>query len=414
MSILLKSLQLIEDRVQEASDYFYDGEEVHKIADIEGYGRVDIIDCTGLLASRGWIDLRCFVGEPGLEHWETLESLGDSLKSGGFAEAVILPNTSPALQSKNEVEFVKSKVKDFLATIHVQAAVTKDTKGEDLTEILDLHHQGVIIFGEGNNPLSNSDRMVKVLQYLQKFNGILFDHAYEPLLSLFGHMHEGISSTRLGLKGIPSLSEEVAVGKNIELLKYTGGSIHFQTISTAGVVKSIREAKRSGLAVTCDVSLYQLLFTDEDLEEFDTNLKVMPPFRSKVDRDELIRGLRDGTIDAIVSNHQPRDFDSKHVEFDLASFGMAGIQTFINGLTILEEELGWPLLIDKITTGPLKVLRRESEPLRSLTIFDPEEEWQYGDKSNRSISKNSPWYNQKLKGRVKYMINNGKFEKVNE
>ncbi len=414
MSILLKSLRLIEDRVQEASDYFYDGEEVRKIGNIEGYDDAEVIDCTGLLASRGWIDLRCFVGEPGLEHWETLESLGDSLKAAGFAEAVILPNTSPALQSKNEVEFVKSKVKDFLSTIHVQAAVTKDTEGEDLTEILDLHHQGVVIFGDGNNPLSNSDRMVKVLQYLQKFNGILFDHAYDPLLSLFGQMHEGISSTLLGLKGIPSIAEEVAVGKNIELLKYAGGSIHFQTISTAGSVELIREAKRAGLAVTCDVSLYQLLFKDEDLKEFDTNLKVMPPFRSSSDRKELLEGLRDGTIDAIVSNHQPRDFDSKHKEFDLASFGMAGIQTFLHGLTVLEEELGWPLLIEKITTGPIKVLKRGALPLRSLTLFDPEGEWQYDDQSNRSNSKNSPWFNKKLKGRVKYMINNGKFEKVNE
>src|SRR5690606_10706008 len=207
-------------------------------------------------------------------------------------EAVILPNTLPAIQSKNDVVFIKSRVKDFFTTIHIQAAVTMDTNGEDLTEILDIHHQGVMIFGEGIIPLSNSDRMVKILQYLQKFDGILFDHSYDPLLSVFGQMHEGITSTQLGIKGIPAIAEEVAVQKNIRILDYTGGSVHFQTVSTAGAVEKIREAKKAGLKVSSDVSLYQLLFTDADLEDFDTNLKVIPPFRGKEDRKALIEGLK--------------------------------------------------------------------------------------------------------------------------
>ncbi|MEX2591490.1 MAG: dihydroorotase [Anditalea sp.] len=414
MSILFKSLKLIEDNlVHEISDYYYNGEKLQRVSDQDYPDDLEVIDCAGLLASRGWIDLRCFVGEPGLEHRETLESLGNTLKVSGFAEAVILPNTLPTIQSKNDVEFIKSKVRDFFTTIHIQAAVTLDTKGEDLTEILDIYHQGVVIFGEGVIPLSNSDRMVKILQYLQKFDGLLFDHSYDPLLSIFGHMHEGFTSTKLGIKGIPSIAEEIAVQKNIKILKYAGGSVHFQTVSTAGAVKSIREAKKSGLNVTADVSLYQLLFSDEDLVDFDTNLKVIPPFRGKKDRDELIEGLKDGTIDAIVSNHQPQDFDSKHMEFDLASFGMAGLQTFLAGLVQLKAELGWPLLIDKITRGPSKVLRLEEEgALTSLTIFDPEEEWQYDHKSNQSISNNAPWFNSTLKGKVKYVINNGKFEKI--
>src|SRR5690606_33752279 len=265
MSILLKSLRLIEgDLVHEASDFYYDGKTLQKINASIQLDNPEVIDCKDYLASRGWIDLRCFVGEPGLEYRETLESLGNTLRTSGFSEAVILPNTHPTIQSKNEVEFIKSKVQDFFPTIHIQAAVTIDTKGEDLTEILDIHHQGVRIFGEGNIPLSNSDRMVKVLQYLQKFDGLLFDHSYDPLLALFGHMHEGFTSTRLGVKCIPSLAEEVAVLKNIEILKYAGGSLHFQTVSTAGAVKGIRKAKNAGLKVSSDVSLYQLLFSDED------------------------------------------------------------------------------------------------------------------------------------------------------
>jgi dihydroorotase len=413
MSVLFKSLKLIEDDlVQEVSDYYYNGEELQKTIDQTYPEETEVINCTGLLASRGWIDLRCFVGEPGLEHRETLESLGNALMASGFAEAVILPNTLPTIQSKNDVEFIKSKVRDFFTNINVQAAVTIDTKGEDLTEILDIHHQGVVVFGEGIIPLSNSDRMVKILQYLQKFNGLLFDHSYDPLLSIFGHMHEGFTSTRLGLKGIPSIAEEVAVEKNIQILNYTGGSIHFQTVSTAGAVKYIREGKKYGLNITADVSLYQLLFSDEDLSDFDTNLKVIPPFRGIKDRDALIEGLKDGTIDAIVSNHQPQDTDSKHMEFDLASFGMAGLHTFLPGLVKLEEELGWPLLVKKITQGPLEVLHRKNGPLTSLTIFDPEEEWHYDHMTNNSISYNTPWFNSTLKGKVKYMINKGKFEKI--
>lgn len=413
MPILFKSLRLIDGQVHEAADYLLENNEIRKASGDFTSPEVRVVDCAGLMASEGWIDLRCLAGEPGLEHRETLESLRDALMRGGFAEAVLLPNTLPSIQSKNEVEFVRSKVKDFFSTIHIQGAITRDTKGEDFTEILDMHHHGVYVFGDGTVPLSNSDRMMKALQYLQKFDGILFDHSYDPLLAIFGQMHEGLTSTLIGLKGIPSLAEEVAVKKNIDILKYTGGSLHFQTISTARVVDIIREAKAAELRVTCDVSLYQLLFLDEDLMNFDTNLKVIPPFRGTADRDALIEGLKDGTIDAIVSNHQPLEVDAKHMEFDLAAFGMAGLSTFLPGLVLLERKLGWPLLIDKITKGPSKVLRKNKSDLTSLTIFDPEEEWFYDHRSNPSLSHNSPWFRTPLKGRVKYVVNNGKFEQVN-
>ena len=415
MDILLKSLRLIDgQQVHEEADYFFDGKELQKSDETKQFDAQEIIDCSGLLASRGWIDLRCLVGEPGMEHRETLESLGNTLRMSGFSQAVLLPNTNPVIQSKNEIAFIKSRTKDFFTKIHIQGAVTRDTEGEDLTEILDMHEQGVMVFGDGLHPLSNADRMVKVLQYLQKFDGVLFDQSYDPLLALFGHMHEGLTSTKNGVKGIPSLSEEVAVQKNLEILKYAGGCLHFQTISTAGAVAHIRNAKKDGLKVSSDVSLYQLLFSDEDLVDFDTNLKVMPPYRERRDREELIAGLKDGTIDAIVSNHQPHDVDSKHMEFDLASFGMSGLQTFLGGLVKLERELGWPLLIEKITSGPAKILRVENGPLTSLTVFDADEEWQYNQRSNTSLSNNSPWFNTTVKGKVKYMINDGKFEKIDE
>lgn len=413
MSILLQSLRLIDaGSIHPPKDYIYDGSKIYLKPEGGNFTISEVIDCSSFYASKGWIDLRCMSGEPGEEYKESLDSLGELLKSSGFTKAVLMPNTHPSIQTKNEVEYVKGKTKHWLSDLIINGAVTKETKGEDFTDILDLHQEGVYVFGDGIVPLSNPDRLMKVLQYLQKFNGILFDHSYDPLLALFGQMHEGEVSTRIGMKGIPNLAEDVAVQKNIEILKYTGGRIHFQTVSSKGAIEKIRAAKKEGLNVTADVSLYQLLFSDEDLVTFDTNLKTMPPFRSVADRDAIIEGLKDGTIDAIVSNHQPQDFDAKHMEFDLAQSGMIGLQTFLPGLAKLSKELWWPLLISKVTDGPSKVLGIENSEMDQLTIFDPEEEWVYDKKSNLSQSFNHPWANQTLNGKVKYVINANKFAKI--
>lgn len=414
MSVIFQSLKIITDNeILEPADYLYDGKSITPVHPENNKESHQVIDCKGLLGSEGWIDLRCFAGEPGLEHRETLESLGASLKCAGMVEAVILPNTHPPIQSKNEVSYVLNKVKNFLSTIHVQAAVTKNMEGGDLTEMLDLHHNGVNIYGEGLMPLSHSDRMMKALQYLQKFQGILFDHSYDPLVAIFGHMHEGLVSTSMGVKGIPDIAEEIAVRKNIEILRYTGGNIHFQTISSIGAVDQIRKAKEDGLSVTADVSIYQLLFTDEALIDFDTSLKVLPPFRGSAQREALIEGLKDGTIDAIVSNHVPHDYDAKNMEFDLAPFGMLGLPTFVPALVGLEKELGYPLLIGKLTKGPAKVLRKQTESWNSLTVFDPGKEWVLDQETNPSLSSNTPWWGKTLKGSVRFVVNNGKFEEVN-
>lgn len=414
MHILLKSLKLFHpDFPEQPSDYIYTGSEITASASIKENRQPDeIIDCTGLEASEGWVDLRCATGEPGEEYKESLDSLGEVLKHSGFVKAVILPNTHPCIQSKGDIRFFKSKTENWFSDLIIQAAVTKGCDGEDFTDMLDIQAEGVRIFGDGTKPLANSDRMMKALQYLQRFDGILFDQSFDPLLALFGQMHEGEASTRLGLKGMPSMSEEIAVHKNLEILKYTGGKLHFQTISTRGAVQEIREAKSKGLNVTADVSLYQLLFSDTDLTTFDSNLKVVPPFRGQNDRKALIEGLLDGTIDALVSNHQPQDFDSKHMEFDLASSGIIGLQTFLNGLNKLSEEIDFKLLLNKITKGPQTVLDTPSTRLETLTVFDRNETWQFDKSSNKSNSNNSPWWNQTMTGKVKFVINKGQFQKL--
>jgi dihydroorotase len=415
MAILFKSLKLIDSsKILPEKDYLYTGSLIIEFQSSDAALVKEEIDCRGLFASKGWVDLRCMGGDPGLEHKESIESLGETLKHSGFVKAVLLPNTEPAIQSKNEVQYIKNKASGIFPELIIQGAATINTQGEDFTEILDIQKQGVNIFGNGTHTISNPDRFLKILLYLKKFNGILFDHSYDPLLALFGQMHEGEVSTQLGLKGIPNLSEDVAIQRNLALAEYAEGRVHFQTISTAKSVEYIREAKKKGLNVTADVSLYQLIFSDEDLKDFDSHLKVLPPFRGQTDKQALIAGLKDGTIDAIVSNHQPQDFDGKHMEFDLAAWGMIGLQTFLPGLVKLAEELTWPLLIQKITDGPNKVIGAESNNFDSLTVFDPHQEWNYNQDKNTSESSNSPWFNQSLKGRVKFVIRQSRFHQLYE
>ena len=415
MTVRFQSLKIItEKEILPAADYIFDGKTVQPAGDGQPGKSEKLLDCKGLLGSEGWVDLRCFSGEPGQEYRETLESLSHALVQAGMTEAVLLPNTMPPIQSKSEVAYIENNTRHLFPTFHVQAAVTKNFKGEELTEMLDLNHYGVQLFGEGLVALSHADRMMKALQYLQKFKGVLFDQSMDPMLALFGQMHEGITSTMLGLKGIPDIAEEVAVQKNLEILRYTGGRLHFQTISTIGALEHIRKAKQEGLAVTADISIYQLLFTDEDLMGFDSHLKVLPPFRGKSQRKALIEGLKDGTIDALVSNHVPHEPDAKNMEFDHAPFGMAGLPTFIPALVSLSDELGYPLLIEKLTKGPQSILGNTNHAWESLTIFDPNEEWLFGENSNASLAVNNPYFNQLVKGKVKYLINKGKMKEIDE
>ncbi|MFC3415843.1 dihydroorotase [Algoriphagus hitonicola] len=412
MTILFKNLTVIDPEFRKTGDFYFDGQRLH--SDFPSNQNADhVFDTSGCFASKGWIDLRVGLGEPGLEYKETVESLCESLQASGFCAAVILPNTDPVIQSKNEIDFLKSKSARFLPELIIQGAVTKNTNGEDLTEILDMHYQtGISIFGDGTNTLHHADRYLKVLQYLQKFNGILFDHPFDPLLAIFGQMHEGKISTNLGLKGLPAMAEEIAVHRNLELMRYAGGRVHFQTLSTAKSVELIRMAKKEGLNVSADVSIAQLLFSDEDLKDFDPNYKVMPPFRGSKERAALIQGLKDGTIDAICSNHQPQDLDSKFMEFDLANLGQIGLQTFLPGMVKLAEELSWDLLIQKITSGPAKVLNRELG--ENWTIFDPTANWVYSKDTNKSLASNHPWFGQELTGKVKFVIQKGQLAQIDE
>ena len=415
MKILIQSAKIVDKESpfhQKKKNILVHGGRIAEIGD-KNYTADKVIKAEGMILSPGWFDLGAFVGDPGLEHKEDLNSLAKAAAAGGFTEVAVLPNTHPSVQSKNEVSYITQNNENRLVQIHALAAVTKNNKGEELTEMIDLHEAGAVGFTDGLKSVWHTDIFLKALQYLQKFDGVLIDHPEDIWLNMFGQMNEGINSTMLGLKGMPRIAEEIAVSKDLDLLDYAEGRLHFAKLSTARSVDLVRRAKKKGLKVSCDITGYQALLDDSLLHDFDTFYKVNPPLREKADNEALIKGLKDGTIDVLCSGHVPQDDESKNLEFDLADFGMINLQTFACQLAILSEEVEMQDLLEKVTSNPRKILNREVpridvEAKANLTLFAPSLEWTFTPAENFSKSKNSPWLGQKQTGKVVATFNNSR------
>lgn len=372
------------------------------------------IDCNGKWLSPSFIDLGAHFFDPGFEHKEDLLSGAEAAVRGGFGQVCVLSNTQPALDSKGSIEYIRSRSQIAALQILPIAAVSIGCEGQNMAEMHDLYSAGAVAFSDGTRPIINSELLLKALQYVQKFNGLVINRPADPYLSNHGQMHEGMMSTSLGMKGIPSIAEKLMIERDLSILEYTGGRIHFSCISTASAVELIREAKDKGEKVTCDVAIANLLFTDELLSDFDSNYKVAPALRTEHDRKALIEGLRDGTIDAIVSNHMPQDEESKKLEFDLAEFGMSFSQLFFSGLLRLDGELSFDKLLDAVTFRPRKILGLEDYSIEvgndaSLVILDPDIEWLFSKETNFSKSSNNPFFGQKMKGKCVGLIHQNKF-----
>ena len=370
-----------------------------------------VIEGDNLHLSPGWVDLRVTANDPGHEYKEDMDSLCRAAAAGGFTDIAVLPNTSPVVDSKNTLGYLRRMAEGQPVAIHPIAAVTLGAAGIDFTDMIDLHHAGAVAFSDGAHPLQNPDLLLKTLQYLQPFGGLLMNRPEELLLTQFGQMHEGKQSALLGLKGMPALAEELMVERDLRLLDYALSTsinaplsvLHFSTLSSARSVDLVRTAKQQGLPVSCDVAAHQLVFDDSALSGFDTNRKVNPPFRSRADVDALWAGLADGTIDAVVSDHTPQDEESKNLEFDQAEFGVTGLETVFSALMTHNQHLSLDQIIDKLTVRPRQILRlpavtlAEGQPA-SLTLFDPAKRWTFA--KSLSKSKNSPFLGQMLTGRV--------------
>ncbi len=415
MSVLITSVKIID---KSSSHHLKDRNVLINKGKIEYIGSdnpkaTKELQGKGCLLSPGLCDLQATYADPGEEHKEDLGTGSEAALAGGFTDVALLPNTQPSIQKKNDIKYLTKGNSSSLVQLHPIGAISIDLKGEALTDMLDLAEAGAIAFSDGLKPMWNSDLLLKSLQYIKKIDGLVIDKPEDKWLGLFGTMHEGENSALLGMKGIPSLAEELAVARDIEILAYTNGRLHLSNISTEGSVKLIKNAKKNGLTISCDVAAHQLIYDDSSVLSFDANFKVSPPFRTKSDIKALLKGLQDGTIDAIVSSHQPHDQECKQLEFDMADFGIIGQQTTLSMLSEVADTLGWDLILDKLTTQPRKILKLETQTIQegvlaNLMLFNPNQKWEYKLTSNVSKSLNSPLLNQTLVGKVKAVFNNSK------
>lgn len=352
----------------------------------------------------GLIDLYAHSAEPGHEWIESLDQLAKSAKAGGFTSVAIAPDTTPAIDSAEVAKYVSNRGREIGFDFKVYGAISQELGGKKLAELIDLAQASVIGFTDGDQPVQNTDLMVKALQYAQHTGLPVCNRPEDQWLAQYGLMHEGYYSTVLGLKGIPAMAEVLMVKRDLDLLRHVGGRLHFHAVSTAAAVELIKAAKIEGLKVSASVAVNSLLYTDADLQGFDTNLKQVPVLRSAADQDELISGLADGTIDFIVSNHRALDIEQKRLEFDMATSGSITLQTMLSELTMKYPNIAIGFWIDKLCAKPANWLGQSATSIEvgavaNFAVFDQDTTWELNRASNFSGSYNAISFNKLLKGR---------------
>lgn len=414
MNLLIKNVQIVDSQSsyhRQTLDVFIENGIIKNIANDLQIENVEIFEAQGACVSPGWLDVGVQACDPGYEHQEDLQSVAAAAAAGGFTAIAVQPNTNPTLHSKSEILYIKKNTQHSIVDFYPIGAISENCEGKDITEMLDMQAAGAIAFSDGRKALQHNGLMLRALQYVQIFDGVIINRPSDKAIATDGQMHEGVVSTSLGLKGIPSLAEELMVERDLHLLEYSGSRLHIANISTASAVERIRKAKTKGLNVTASVPVLNLLYTDEAIAEFEVNFKVLPPLRLPEDRDALIAGLQDGTIDLINSNHTPIDEEGKNLEFPYADFGALGLQTaFAASWTALEGKIPMETLIEKLAIRPreifgLPVPTIQINEFANLTIFNPTQKWTFQISDIRSKSKNTSFVGMELKGKVLAIIN---------
>lgn len=361
------------------------------------------IESPALHISQSWVDLKANFCDPGNEHKEDLSTGIAVAESGGFGHVFVTADNNPVTDNKAQVKYITNFNQHSISELHAIGSITEHMKAEQLSEMYDMHQHGVRLFSDGNNFLS-AGVMHRALLYAQNFNGLVVSFPQNSSIMGEGQVNEGVASVKTGLKAIPAVGETIQIQRDLSLLEYTGGRIHFSGVSTKSSLDLINEAKNKGLNVSCDVHVNHLLYSEQDVLAFDTNHKVLPPYRKLSDQKALWDGLKNGIIDCIVSNHQPQNTEEKDVEFDNASFGNITLQTLYGSLSNHFDE-HHEMIIDKISNAPRKLINLESDAIEKgskvdLTLFDPQTKWTFNETTNQSKSINSPLFNTSITGAV--------------
>jgi len=367
----------------------------------------------GLHVSPGWVDVFAHFCDPGYEFKETLQTGAAAAAAGGYTDVFVLPNTRPVIDTKSQVEYIRRAAADLPVHIWPLGAITRSLEGKDLAEMYDMRNSGAIAFSDGTGPVQSAGLLLKGLQYIKAFDGVIIQLPDDRTVGANGLINEGVVSTRLGLPGKPMMAEELMVTRDIELTRYTGSKIHFTGISSPRSLGYIREAKAAGLSVSCSVTPHHLFFTDADLSDYDTNLKVYPPLRDGDAVKALRMAVLDGLVDAIASHHFPQEFDSKTVEFENARSGMSSLETVYPVLRTRLPELTAERTVDLLSVGPRHLFGLEQPSLKegqvaTLTFFDPGGITQLENGTTRSRSKNNPFIGKTLNGSVIGTLNDGR------
>ncbi len=420
MQYLLKNGRLIDPvtRRDEVIDIHIVDGKIVRMAKGLSVPSAQVIELTGKIVAPGFIDMHVHLREPGFEYKETILTGCTAAAAGGFTAVCCMPNTNPPIDDESVVRLIKEKARiamNGLVDVYPVAAVTKDRRGEHLAPMAELAAAGAVAFSDDGDPVHDADIMRRALEYASMYDRPVIQHAQDIPMTKGGAMNEGFTATRLGIPGMPPVAEDAVLARDIQITKYTGARYHLAHMSTAGATAMVRAAKAEGLNVTCEVTPHHFSLTDEAVGGFDTNTKMNPPLRTREDVDALKKGLKDGTIDVIATDHAPHSFDEKQVEFQSAPFGIVGLETAL-GLVVTELVNGGVLtlsqMIEKMSTNPRRIVNLPEiciaeGQLANLTIFDPAAEWTVDTQAFKSKSKNSPFGGRKLTGKPFGVINNG-------
>ena len=393
-----------------------------KIVEIKKEGFADdeypaarIIDASDKIITPGWIDMHVHLREPGHEYKETIETGCMAAAFGGFTAICCMPNTNPVNDCRQVTEYILQKAQAAdTVRVYPVAAISKGSKGDGLCEYGELKEAGAIAVSDDGNPVKNSQLMRRALEYSKGFDLPVISHCEDLDLAAGGAMNEGSVATRLGLAGIPNVAESIMVSRDIALCELTGVPVHIAHVSTRESVRAIKDAKKRGIPVTAETAPHYFTLTDESVKKYDTNAKMYPPLRSGQDRKAICRGLADGTIDVIATDHAPHSFIEKQVEFDRAANGIIGLETSVSlALKLVENGvISMEVLVEKMSTNPARILGLENGLLigrpADITIIDPERPYRVNADNFKSLSRNTPFDGWDMKGKAVLTMVGGK------